>query len=705
MLRTFLAALLAILSIAPAHAQTFPKPPDVPAYVEVPITYASGTNENCLGGQTLSAGVCTGASDGGTMPVEANALPDVPLTALGYVDDDWTYEGTYGEIDGYKALAADGGTGTEMKARFVLDDTVVLNNDPIRNYGQPGTSHCHNFFGAVKPNAYSTFASLRRDSVQSQASGGPHNGTAYWFPCAMMLNAFGDGRDYVAKPNGIVIYYEEHPSKRGKIQRLPLGARYVTGFHMDDGWTWMQSKIDTANAQPGTANRYRLDNGNGTSRGSGAGIYCTDASNNVTVGKVPNFNEITPEMCPVGGEMIVEFSGARCYDGVNLWSPGGYKHVVPEVWDSVKSDWVCPQGWYRIASLQLKIHYSHEGYGAGPRNINNWRYSCHGMGAAVNITVVGESCFHTDWFGAWSDFAWTTWNRNCLGDDGFQPHECDTSTISSTRRLIYASGAPTGRDPQVKLTKELTTNDPTRITRVPFTSAGAGHDLHVIRDNNMVIAEGDSITADSGSFAGAYKAARLAYVVHHSTVATGYGAYGGVGLIGTNSPTSRLAATIAANPKVVTILIGANDLGSTVTYPTTQDFIDALWAYTDPLRAAGIKVAVATILPQYLPSNPTFQASHNSRRATVNAAIRAAVGTHIDAYIDFAATSIGDEDADAQNTTYYNSDGVHLTAAGYDVLDPVYAGVVDRLMGYQGSALELWSVLPVNDDERESMAA
>ena len=161
MLRTFLAALLAILSIAPAHAQTFPKPPDVPAYVEVPITYASGTNENCLGGQTLSAGVCTGASDGGT--------------------------------------------GTEMKARFVLDDTVVLNNDPIRNYGQPGTSHCHNFFGAVKPNAYSTFASLRRDSVQSQASGGPHNGTAYWFPCAMMLNAFGDGRDYVAKPNGIVI--------------------------------------------------------------------------------------------------------------------------------------------------------------------------------------------------------------------------------------------------------------------------------------------------------------------------------------------------------------------------------------------------------------------------------------------------------------------------------------------------------------------
>lgn len=139
--------------------------------------------------------------------------------------------------------------------------------------------------------------------------------------------------------------------------------------------------------------------------------------------------------------------------------------------------------------------------------------------------------------------------------------------------------------------------------------------------------------------------------------------------------TSRISGVSSCNGEVVTVLIGANDL---LNYSSGQAWANALWGYTDKLRAQGFKVAVATLLPR-IAGNPANQAPFNARRAEVNAMIRAAVGAHTDAVIDFAADPrIGDDD-DALNTALY-PDGLHPSGQGHAIMATIYAPVVDGLL-------------------------
>ena len=94
---------------------------------------------------------------------------------------------------------------------------------------------------------------------------------------------------------------------------------------------------------------------------------------------------------------------------------------------------------------------------------------------------------------------------------------------------------------------------------------------------------------------------------------------------------------VGMQSQVLTILVGAHGLAERA---GTEYFLRKLFAYTDGLRAHGIKVAAATILPEYHPENPSYDPIFSKRRAEANAAIRAAVGAHIDAVIDFAADPV-----------------------------------------------------------------
>jgi hypothetical protein len=156
-----------------------------------------------------------------------------------------------------------------------------------------------------------------------------------------------------------------------------------------------------------------------------------------------------------------------------------------------------------------------------------------------------------------------------------------------------------------------------------------------------------------------------------------------VGGSGLSTMIGRIDGVTACNPKVVTVLIGANGLANAT---STDSWTASLFGYTDTLRAKGYKVAVATILPQYHPTNPNYDAIFNSRRAIVNNAIRGAVGAHIDAVIDFAADPVMGSDVAARNTALYR-DGTHPTdgcgpgCGGQGKLFVIYAPVVDRLIG------------------------
>ncbi|WP_193752998.1 SGNH/GDSL hydrolase family protein [Sphingomonas endophytica] len=195
-----------------------------------------------------------------------------------------------------------------------------------------------------------------------------------------------------------------------------------------------------------------------------------------------------------------------------------------------------------------------------------------------------------------------------------------------------------------------------------------------------VVSEGDSISLMwAGAHTGLYAAA-------HPSV-TYYGnARGGARISDTgggNGLVQRLPTLVGEKPTVVTLLIGANDLGDGQ-YPSTQAWLDALWSYVAAVKATGAKVAVGTILPICMPSMPDYDNRHKTRRPVVNAAIRAAVGTKIDAVYDLAADPVMGPDAAACDKTLFK-DGLHPTEGadgGQGRIAAIYTRVVDKLLGY-----------------------
>jgi lysophospholipase L1-like esterase len=126
---------------------------------------------------------------------------------------------------------------------------------------------------------------------------------------------------------------------------------------------------------------------------------------------------------------------------------------------------------------------------------------------------------------------------------------------------------------------------------------------------------------------------------------------------------------------ICTILAGANDLEPN--YASDDAFLTALWLLTDQLRSRGYYVGVGTILPKG--TVVSGYATHNTRRATANTKIAAAVGTHCDFVIDFAANATMGPDAAANNATYYG-DGLHPTATGHGILEGIYRTAINAIL-------------------------
>lgn len=187
--------------------------------------------------------------------------------------------------------------------------------------------------------------------------------------------------------------------------------------------------------------------------------------------------------------------------------------------------------------------------------------------------------------------------------------------------------------------------------------------------------EGDSISVTwGGNYTGIY--ANRHPGLRHCGLASG----GGVGEIA-----ARMDKVMACRPDVLSILVGAHGLEEG---PNTADFLRNLFAYTDAVRRHGIKVAVATVLPEYHVDNPAFDAIFSRRRVEANAAIRAAVGSHIDAVIDFAADPIMGPDSAAKDLALYRdgthpTDGCGMGCGGQGKLASVYAPVMDKLLGFK----------------------
>jgi hypothetical protein len=179
------------------------------------------------------------------------------------------------------------------------------------------------------------------------------------------------------------------------------------------------------------------------------------------------------------------------------------------------------------------------------------------------------------------------------------------------------------------------------------------------------VAEGDSRTAAADrSYAGKIKAI-------DPNLAINVQAVGGSLMTDVQA---RISNVLAMKPRLVTLWIGANYWGGGDSVATIEA---GLWAYTDALRASGIKVALMT---EVSVCNGGAGASnviaHNTKRAIVNADIRAAVGVHIDAVIDLAANALIGTDAASCTTTYWEADGIHLNDAGQVIVSSIALPVV-----------------------------
>ena len=485
-----------------------------------------------------------------------------------------------------------------------------------------GASHLQQYYGNGSANASSTYTSLRSGGSSTCMS--PVDRSLYSLPAML------DGRGNMVRPDYVGLTFKRRPTTDAKCQpsggtggciAFPNGLRFVFGYNASN------PSVRTGNP------RFSCE---GPTAGSGEYATIIEAAANC------------PAQASAGvyNKLVASIDAPSCWDGKNLDSADHRSHVAYPA-DSLLSGAYCPSTHpFQIPALSMSARYTVD------ENVGNWRFSS-------DETVLGAqpgTTFRATWFGAWDNQIMGIWVQNCLN----KKLSCSNGNLGNLKAVRPGSGFVTIASPRL----------------VPLPN---------VPSMKVLVSEGDSISVTwGGNHTGMYAAAHQD--IKHCGLAVGGSVLGRV----TDGPTAlvdptRLQKVYDCNPKVVTVFIGANDLFRGNLSFTTDMWLDRLWGYTATLKAKGYKVAVATVLPRYLASNPDFSAEFNRRRPAANAAIRAAVGTKIDAVIDFAADPVMGPDAAAQDKALYQ-DGLHPTDAcgvgcgGQGKLYAVYAPVVDRLI-------------------------
>lgn len=347
--------------------------------------------------------------------------------------------------------------GSEKKFRTVLNEMKVGRFDPIRAFRQSISGHCHLFFGNGSVTGSSTYKSLRSNQAAgtSGAAGGLLNLTGYWNPCLKVDNALGDGITRVKKTNYMILYYVGWNNSLTMWDR-PRGYTEIFGTNMDD-------PDDLADKAELNGNVSWVGNGWKASNTTTVGWICeasgehhaflanADGTDAFTVSGGPG------GACPSTSSLYATVAGRGCWDGVNLRSPTGYGHTRNAVRNNNTGQMTCFDNGYAVPEVQEKLIYTY--VTAGDSRFARLDSDDAAATAAGHTMRNGES-FHGDWFGAWDYPTMQLWMHGCNASkstttDSFTPHECDSSTMTATQRLlggITGENSPDGsRSPQVNL--------------------------------------------------------------------------------------------------------------------------------------------------------------------------------------------------------------------------------------------------------------
>lgn len=140
--------------------------------------------------------------------------------------------------------------------------------------------------------------------------------------------------------------------------------------------------------------------------------------------------------------------------------------------------------------------------------------------------------------------------------------------------------------------------------------------------------------------------------------------------------------SIAANKRILFFWEGTNDIASTLSSDATA-FYNSIKSYCQARRAAGWdNIIVGTILPRT--GTFTNSANYETVRLSVNTMIRDALTngeTWLDAIADFASDATIGGTAASDNTTYYNTDKLHLKDAGQTIAKTYLTSAINTVTG------------------------
>ena len=498
----------------------------------------------------------------------------------------------------------------------------ITPDDPVAYPAQPGKSHLQQFFGNESGTAYSTYASLRGGGGSTCMS--PVDRSLYSIPAML------DGRGNMVRPDFTALTFKRRPTSDTNCQpsggtggciAFPNGLRFVFGY--DPTKPTERAGNPRFSCEGATAGRGEY------STITQAAAYCPSQ--------------------PSGGaynKLVATIDGPSCWDGKNLDSADHRSHVAYPV-DGWLSSAQCPSTHpFQIPGLSMSVRYTVDD------GLANWRFSSDEavQGAQPGMTL------RATWVGAWDNQVMGMWVQNCIN----KKLGCPTANLGNGKAVRAGSGFVTTANP--RLVPVPGTQSPTPTPTPPPNPTN-----HI---ENKVAAEGDSISVYApGNYTGLYDGAR-------STVTVCGLAVGGSDI---EAVTRRIGGVTNCNGEVVTLLIGANDMYNGNMAISLDMWLAKVWAYTDSLRAQGYKVAMGTILPQHNVNGSAYMTEFTRRRPLANAAIRAAVGAHIDAVIDFAADPTIGPDSAAANPALY-PDGLHPSASAQATMSTVYGPVVDKLL-------------------------
>jgi lysophospholipase L1-like esterase len=142
------------------------------------------------------------------------------------------------------------------------------------------------------------------------------------------------------------------------------------------------------------------------------------------------------------------------------------------------------------------------------------------------------------------------------------------------------------------------------------------------------------------------------------------------------------ADVVDLKPAVVVILAGTNDIAGNTGPSTLEMIMDNLKSMTEIAQSNSIKVLLCSVLPAYDYSwSPGKEP--NVKIPELNKMIRNYADKNNIIYVDYFSAMADDKNGMKKELTH---DGVHPTAAGYDVMQPIIEKAIKK-------ALNKWNFL------------